>query len=277
MAQFTRYVQKEFGDLVGAAGNFGIFGSLAAGTPQYSKDPKVIQSLDAWRLAWAAATVGTKSPALEDMNSLFYVAFYQLAYLMQTGVPAWNADTTYYQNQFCSSGGKIYKSLVNDNLNVEVSNTNNWVEYVASVLPTRSYTKNYFFETPVVVLESTGASGSFASVDIADQIAAAGLNVAGITVQSATIRCDTQLGPGGFGQYTATLELVVWGNTNGNGLKSYTRMTADDSNTSGADMCAGNCPLFGGALLHYKISNTGNATGRISRITLLGFTYEQTA
>jgi hypothetical protein len=133
MAQFTRFVQKEFGDLVGAAGNFGIFGSLAAGTPQYSKDPKVIQSLDAWRLAWAAATVGTKSPALEDMNSLFYLAFYQLGYLMQQGIPEWNADTTYYQNQYASSGGLIYKSLVNGNTE-PVSNTNNWIEYVASVI-----------------------------------------------------------------------------------------------------------------------------------------------
>lgn len=134
MAQFTRYVQKEFGDLVGAAGNFGIFGSLAAGTPQYSKDPKVLQSLDAWRLAWAAATVGTKSPALEDMNSLFYLAFYQLGYLMQQGIPEWNADTTYYQNQICAVAGVMYVSVTNDNTNNVVSNTNFWINQASYAL-----------------------------------------------------------------------------------------------------------------------------------------------
>ena len=91
MARLTRFLQKVFGSDVGPAGNFGVFGSLAAGAPQYSKDPKVIQSLDAWRLAWAAATVGNKSPALQDMNSLFYVALYQLAYLLQQGLPELDA------------------------------------------------------------------------------------------------------------------------------------------------------------------------------------------
>ena len=137
MPQLTRHVQKEFGDLVGAAGNFGVFGSLASGTPQYSKNPTTIQSLDAWRLAWAAATVGTKSPALEDMNSLFYLAFYQIAYLMQQGVPEWNADTTYYTNQLVSSQGQIYVSKVDNNLNVPVSNTNNWINQASRALEFR--------------------------------------------------------------------------------------------------------------------------------------------
>lgn len=96
-----------------------------------------MQSLDAWRLGWAAATVGTKSPALEDMNSLFYIAFYQLAYLMQQGVPEWNADTNYFQNQMVSSGGDIYISLVDNNLNVAVSNTNNWVNQASRMLQFR--------------------------------------------------------------------------------------------------------------------------------------------
>lgn len=275
MAKITRYVQNLFGNLVGAAGNYGKFGSLAAGIPQYTKDPKEIQSLDAWNLGWASATVGNKSPALQDRNALDFLAFYQLAYLMQQGVPEWNADTVYYADQFCSSAGSIYKSLTNDNT-AAVSDTNNWIEYVASKIPTRTYTKNYFFPTPWVVLDSTAASGAFVAIDLTSIIALAGLNVAGITVQSATVRLDTDIGPGPFANTFSTLELIVWGNTNGNGLRSATRWNSDDSVSSSRDSCAGNVPMFDAINIYYKATNTGNTTGRNSRITVLGFTYLQT-
>lgn len=137
MAKITRYVQNLFGNLVGAAGNYGKFGSLAAGTPQFTKDPKEIQSLDAWNLGWAAATVGNKSPALQDRNALDFLAFYQLAYLLQQGVPEWNADTTYYQNQLCSSGGMIYVSLTDENFNNAVTDTNNWINQASRALQFR--------------------------------------------------------------------------------------------------------------------------------------------
>lgn len=126
MPKITRYVQNLFGNLVGAAGNFGKFGSLAAGTPTFTKDPKEIQSLPAWNLGWNAATVGNKSPALQDRNALDFLIFYQLTYLLQQGIPEWNADTTYFQNQFVASAGSIYISKTNDNLNNAVSDTNNW-------------------------------------------------------------------------------------------------------------------------------------------------------
>jgi hypothetical protein len=137
MPKITRYVQNLFGNLVGAAGNYGKFGSLAAGTPQFTKDPKEIQSLDAWNLGWVAATVGNKSPALQDRNALDFLAFYQLAYLMQQGVPEWNADTTYFINQMCSSGGNIYISLADDNIANAVTDTNKWRNQASKVLEFR--------------------------------------------------------------------------------------------------------------------------------------------
>jgi hypothetical protein len=137
MPKITRYVQNLFGNLVGAAGNYGKFGSLAAGVPQYTKDPKEIQSLDAWNLGWNAATVGNKSPALQDRNALDFLAFYQLAYLMQQGVPEWNADTTYYIGGICASGGSFYVSITDDNINHAVSDTNHWLNQAAYALQFR--------------------------------------------------------------------------------------------------------------------------------------------
>jgi hypothetical protein len=274
MPKITRYVQNLFGNLVGAAGNYGKFGSLAAGTPQFTKDPKEIQSLDAWNLGWVAATVGNKSPALQDRNSLDFLAFYQLAYLMQQGVPEWNADTTYFINQFASSGGKIYKSLVNDNFNEPVTNSNNWIEYVRSVAPS-SYEKTYLFQTVPNLLSTSTLPGGFTAIDLSSQIVAAGLNVAGITVKAAIVTTEVRFGPGGFGQYTAFLQLLVWGNTGGTGLKTQILATADDSNCSAADTNTGPVPLENGTTLYWLGTNTGNATGRVVIINLLGFIYEQ--
>lgn len=143
MPALTRYFQKQFANLIAPSGNIGKFGSLAAGTPQYAANPSEVQSLAAFQLGWTAATVGTKSPALEDMNGLFYLLFHQLAYLFQAGVAAWNSETTYFIGQFCSEGGKVYKSLVDDNLNVAVSNTNNWIEYTSSIVPPASICKSW--------------------------------------------------------------------------------------------------------------------------------------
>jgi hypothetical protein len=126
MSKITRAHQKVFGDTAPATGQFGKFGSLAAGAPQYSKDPTEIQSLAAWLLGWSAATVGTKSPALEDMNGLFYLTFRQLAYTLQAGLPEWNAETDYHTNDFCRVGTVVYVSLTNNNINNLVTDTNNW-------------------------------------------------------------------------------------------------------------------------------------------------------
>lgn len=126
MAKITRETQKVFGSAAPAAGQFIAFGSLAAGTPQYTKDLSAIQSLAAWTLGWSAATVGIKSPSLEDMNALFLTAFQQLAYIMQAGIPEWDAGTVYYTGSKCMVAGEVYTSLTDDNLNQAVSNTNAW-------------------------------------------------------------------------------------------------------------------------------------------------------
>jgi len=133
MASLTRYLQKIFGDSVAASGNISKFGSYAAGSPDYSKDLDQIQTTR-WLQAWAAATVGNSSPAIQDMNALFFALTYQLKYLTQKGIPEWIATETYYTPSYCTRNGTIYKSKTNDNIgNDPASDTNNW-QTLASVI-----------------------------------------------------------------------------------------------------------------------------------------------
>lgn len=119
MAKITRKSAKIFAEGANAAvGGIAQFGSLAAGTPNYSKDPDVIQSLGQYSQGWSAAVLGTKSPALEDRNALDFLLSYQQAYIMQRGIPEWLDTETYYQGSFASkSNGALYVSKVDNNTN----------------------------------------------------------------------------------------------------------------------------------------------------------------
>jgi hypothetical protein len=116
MSKITRKLMKIFGQNA-SAGSLGIgqFGSLAGGTPAYSKDPETIQGLSAWLSGWNAAVIGSNSPALEDFNALPYVFSYQLAYLMQQGIAEYNANTTYYTDSICQYAGVLYISATDSN------------------------------------------------------------------------------------------------------------------------------------------------------------------
>ncbi len=136
MARLDRKLQVLFGS-AGAASNFGIFGSLAAGTPTTSKDLDDIQSLSAWTNGWQDETIADNRPALEDMNSTHYVAFYQLKYMFQLGVPEWIATETYYTGSIVQDGtGVLYKSIQNTNLNHAVSDGAWWSAVVTTFTPT---------------------------------------------------------------------------------------------------------------------------------------------
>lgn len=130
MAKITRATQKQFG-LSGPTADFGQFGSLAAASPVTSKNPATIQALTAFLSGWASAveTIGSQPDvqALEDVNALDFLIFYQLCYLFQAGIPEWDAGTTYYTNSYCQVAGTIYKSLVDTNLNLNPStNPSSW-------------------------------------------------------------------------------------------------------------------------------------------------------
>ena len=119
MSKLERKSAKLFGeDAVAGIGGISQFGALAAGNLNYSKDPDVIQALQAYSDGWSAAVTGNKSPAIEDRNALDYLLSYQQAYIMQRGVPAWSGTETYYQGSFVSkSDGKMYVSKIDNNTN----------------------------------------------------------------------------------------------------------------------------------------------------------------
>lgn len=95
------------------------FGSkVQSGTPNYTVDPDVIQSLSAWVDGWfPAIDSGTKAPYIQDMNGFCLVVAYQIAYILQQGVPEWNAGTTYFQDSVVqANGGQWYSSLIDNNV-----------------------------------------------------------------------------------------------------------------------------------------------------------------
>lgn len=130
MPQLSRIYQKLFGSAAGS-GQIGKFGSLAAGSPATTTDPAQMQSLSQWDSGWYGAIVGPNAPAIEDMNAAFYVAFYQLAYLFQEGIPEYNATTEYYVGSIVQDGtGVIYVSLTgtggSPNVGNALSSAVNW-------------------------------------------------------------------------------------------------------------------------------------------------------
>lgn len=128
MARLTRKNMKVF---AANASNNGVFGSLEAGNPTVTNDVEQIQGLTAWGAGWNAATLtAEKLPPLEEFQGVQYVTTYQQAYLMQEGMPEWNANVTYYKGSLTkkvtTTGFQIYNSLTDDNTNHQLSDTANW-------------------------------------------------------------------------------------------------------------------------------------------------------
>jgi hypothetical protein len=113
----TRKNQILFGQ-TGGSSNFGQFGSAAALAPLTTKDLDVIQALDAWLKGFQDAVAANQAPYLQDMNGLLYVYGWQIFYMLQEGIPEWNADTTYYIGGIVRKTGtnQIYSSLIDDNV-----------------------------------------------------------------------------------------------------------------------------------------------------------------
>lgn len=131
MAAIPRKLQKIFGGSLVAANNIAQIGSTITGTPVYSIDLDVIQSLSAYLNGFAAQVVnGTNSPVLEEVNAFFRMVTQQLAYLFETGIPEWNVSTTYFKKSIVNDGnGRLYRSLTDNNLANAVTNTTHWIPY----------------------------------------------------------------------------------------------------------------------------------------------------
>lgn len=125
MAALAKVAQKLFGS-GGAASGFGEFGSFAGGSPTNTKDPTLIQANGAFIAGWLAAILANDNPAIEDMNSLFLLAFYQIAYSWQAGIPEWDTVTEYKIGSLVNVGGKVYVSATALNTGNLVTDKVNW-------------------------------------------------------------------------------------------------------------------------------------------------------
>lgn len=110
-----------------------VFGSVAQGNVQFSKDVDVLQS-NKWQQGLAASTIektgGSGVPVMEDFNTIWYTLSRNLAYLYQQGLAEWDANQTYFTGNFVAKNSIMYISLTDNNINHDPANdTTNWSRY----------------------------------------------------------------------------------------------------------------------------------------------------
>lgn len=146
MAKITTKLQKVFG-ATGPTGVLGQFGSYKEGAPLYSDDVETIQALNEYGDGLASALINGAPPAIQDVNGIFYVISKQIAYLMQQGIPEWNASTTYFIGSFVTrpdgTDGEIFMSVANDNLNYALTDTTKWMIYKSNKMTSYTASNSY--------------------------------------------------------------------------------------------------------------------------------------
>lgn len=129
MSSLPRKTQKIFGSGLTASGNIAVIGSTAALSPAYSLDLDTLQSLTAYLNGFAAQTVKNSDPVLQEFNALMLMITQQLAYILQSGVPEWDTNTTYWKGQWARipGTGVSCQSLSDNNTGHNpATDTNNW-------------------------------------------------------------------------------------------------------------------------------------------------------
>ena len=110
MIQFPRKTLYQFGSAQPSNAT-AVVGSQAAGAVAYTTDLVTMQTgggagpTTQWANGMVGAAgplIGNGSPTAPDFNALWQLALNQAAYLLQQGVPAWDAATTYYPGNFCA-------------------------------------------------------------------------------------------------------------------------------------------------------------------------------
>lgn len=117
--RITRKTAKIFASNAGGSG-VAEFGSTANGTTVYTTDPDVIQSSEFEEGLAGGIIAGSKRlPVYEEINGVYYVGTRQIAYLLQEGIPEWDAGTEYFAKSIVRKSGtyELYGSVGNNNQN----------------------------------------------------------------------------------------------------------------------------------------------------------------
>lgn len=131
MAKLQRKTQKIFAG--GAnADQIAVFGTMKTGTPEYSTDVETLQS-EEYSDGWSEAILEDKAPYLEEMNGVQYGLSYQTAYILQEGIPEYDAGTNYSNTaivkEIVDGTPFLYVSQVADNLGHVLSDITYWKPY----------------------------------------------------------------------------------------------------------------------------------------------------
>jgi hypothetical protein len=126
MARIPRITHKIFAADSGANG---VFGSGADGTKVITTNIATLMSKAAWLTGWVTATLGSsKFPAIEEMNAVENVHSQQIAYLLQSGIPEYDAGTTYYQNNLVMNTEtfELYGSIADNHTGHSLTDASKW-------------------------------------------------------------------------------------------------------------------------------------------------------
>ena len=166
MANLTRYKQKIFANNSNQVGVFGTGVNKVA-----SKNVETLQSAD-YEDGWSAAIITDKNyPIWQERDGVDYGFSYQLAYLMQKGIPDWLSTEEYYQNDFCKLGNIVYYSLQDNNINQNPSTeTTYWQVWVdldskmdidgSNAASSVTFADGEIVYTNQTIIENTSLSGS---------------------------------------------------------------------------------------------------------------------
>ncbi|MBO7733133.1 MAG: hypothetical protein J6S67_11285 [Methanobrevibacter sp.] len=136
MAQLPRVTQQLFA--TSGVNQTAVFGTMKTGSPTYSTDIATLMGGVAWSEGWNSAVTAGYAPFMEEFNAIEKINTQQIAYILQTGIPAWDSSTDYYIGDFVKvvSGGdaKIYKAIASSTNKAPASNTAYWSELFASEL-----------------------------------------------------------------------------------------------------------------------------------------------
>lgn len=132
MAKLTRVTGKVFG---GSAplNEIGQFGSALAGTPTNTQDVATIQSLSAYDNGWGSAVISSRNfPPIEEVNGVLKTISYQGCYLLQEGIPTYDANTEYSNTSIVKdvNGTQLilYVSLQDNNVGNPLTDTDYWAQ-----------------------------------------------------------------------------------------------------------------------------------------------------
>ncbi len=143
MAKLQRYLQKIFAN---NSNQVGVFGTGV--DKETSKNVETLQSAD-YENGWSSAIITNKNyPIWQERDGVDYGFSYQLAYLMQNGIPEWLSTETYYTDNYCRYGSDIYYSLKDNNTNHNPALDDGWWVIIDKKFLNKTQITNVVTEIP---------------------------------------------------------------------------------------------------------------------------------